>query len=233
MPTLLTVLLLSCSSPNVPVDPSPSFQPLAPNESLSRQAELARFEEGCDDGASDACSALGLYYSEDEDARNLERSTEYMTRACDLKMSAACASAGARLMERSPPNTEKAQAMFDKGCALDDPTSCFGLGQALSLTDEVERMEGAYGKACEGDQKQACANLAVHLHAEGPRNHPKRAHAAADRACALNIGVGCAIQATYYRGGEHFPADEERARSLLRQACTLGHQDSCSADELQ
>jgi len=223
MPLLLTWLLLACSN-NPPAETQPEPEP--------EVSQLERVIVGCKEGAAEACVGLGLYYAPDGEEPDPEKSRTYLTRACDLDHGPACASAGARVLERMPSDAKAARALFEKGCVLDDATSCFNFGRALADEADPEPMEAAYTKACDASQAQACANLAVHLH-EGPRKHPERAHAAADRACGLGIGLACAIQATYYRTGEVVAVDAERATSLETQACTLGHQESCSPDHLQ
>jgi TPR repeat protein len=215
MPLLFTLLFVACSTNVEESAPGPEPEPA-----------IMRFEKGCEDGDAAACASLGLYYAEDSAEPDAVKSLTYMKRACDLDHGSACGSAGARLMRQTPPDSRGAQSLFSRGCEMDDPGSCFNLGRSLADGDDPEAMEAAYAKACDADEKHACTNLAAHLH-DGPRSDPRRGHEAAARAAALTVGLGCALMATYYRSGDPRPIDIEKAESLERQACSLGHRAAC------
>ncbi len=206
MPILLT-LLLACSS---------SVQ-------TAPETTVDRLTTECTKESKAACLELGQHYAIGGEAPDAEKSKQYLSRACilreatgcaqvaalldssdperttllkracDLDHAPACSGAGVALLQQKPPNQEEALRTFERGCAADDPASCFNLGRALAYGTDVEAMEAAYSKACDADYALACANLATHF-STGARKDLERAASLNRKACSLHHRKSCSEQ---------------------------------------
>ena len=121
--------------------------------------------------------------------------------------------------------SEKAKALFERGCAASEAESCSALGD-LATREPLADPTSWYGKACELGDARACGNLgvlAVKMDAWPEAERRFR------QGCDLGSGRACEMLGNLFQEGRLGKADPVRAEALYRKGCELTFGPGCFA----
>ena len=147
------------------------------------------FATACDAGHLGACVDLGLSY--EAQGRDLDHVASLYRRACDGKVTEACANLGRVYLNAIgvARDLDKAEALFKTTCAEKSGAGCNGfalieVARAGGWPDKADAIKKAYEARCKANDAAACYTLALLLD-DGPR-----ARDALKKACdAKNVGA--------------------------------------------
>lgn len=202
---------------------------------------LRLFEQACDDGLADACSAAGEAHLRGRGtSRDPSRSIALFRRACEDGSASGCTSEAFQHATGTgvPRDDERATPIFERGCDLGNPSGCYNLGLMLEkgrgVTPNLARARAAYEKGCSGGDVLACTNLGF-LHERGLGGPADDREAAKlyslgceSDGCVPGDPIACSNLAVFYRRGRGgLDPDTRRSAELFRRACDRGQGVAC------
>ncbi len=119
-------------------------------------------------------------------------------------------------------------AFLETACQDGSASACFREGWLLWSRKggpHAARALELFRAACASGSGEACAYEAIEL-MDAPNGSGESA-AAAERACELGSGAGCAHLAFLYATGKFVKKDDRRATTLYGKACDLGDPQGC------
>jgi TPR repeat protein len=171
-------------------------------------------------GDAGDCAALGLVLTG-------EGAIDPLRVGCDGGVPEACAALAETYQRLGAP--ELALSALQDGCALQDHAACHRAGLAIASADPAAGA-GLLGRACRGDQAEACVALAG-LYLDGITPDPEIAVRAWQAACDADDlayrGAACAALGRAYEQGEGVAADPALASVAYERACQAGEGASC------
>ena len=128
----------------------------------------------------------------------------------------------------------KALQYFQQACKLDDLEGCFNIGDLAYRTGDNAGARSAFTRACELGSGMGCARGADLIERGiGGKADPRTALPMFQRAAEI-FGPACPEDATacfvlgfLSEGGKGVPKNPAKAIEAYRQACNVGHGDSC------
>jgi uncharacterized protein len=190
----------------------------------------------CKAGKGQACLDAGVRTINGKGApKDPARALELYQKACTLKVGKACGYASNLLLgDGGALDEKKSRALRERGCALDDSSSCNNLGSAWADgKDGVDRRDfkkarGYWERACKLRDGLGCFNVGnAHRLGEGVKVDMKQALARFQQSCDLGESKGCTELAILYYEGKAVPKNVPKAIELLGRACSLGSQIGC------
>ena len=198
----------------------------------SGTSDIVRAEaRACDQGDMLACTNLGTFYEAGEEvARDLERALTLYQRACEGHASIACSNAANVLRDRG--EGAAALPLLERGCAMQEPGTCFQLGRLLRSDDagapDPERAYALIRDACRARLLAACVEQAEQLRdGEGVARDSAAAYALLNATCERNSVLACVAEGAMALD-PHGPAyDRERGARLMLRACASDDAEAC------
>ena len=212
------------------------------------KAALAIAQKGCEGGSGYACSVAGSYelFSGYKivNAANAVKSWE---RGCSLGNGDACGSLAAVLLlgEVVPQDAARGVALLDDACQAGDAVACSEVADVYrtakfggSARDHLKGFDPdskkaviAFKRACTLRADQ-CEYAASKMQEMAPEVDPKETLPIAERGCAAEDEMACALLAKMYTLGEGVAKDEAKAREYFAKACNNGKGDEESCKEV-
>ncbi len=131
------------------------------------QAETAKLERSCAEGAAEACVSLALLHAKGDGVpKDTARAAVLYAAACDAGRTVACNNLGVLYFNGDgvPKDAARAAALYDKACQGGNARSCSNLAGLYRNGDGVavdaERADALFQKACDGGFASACARRA-------------------------------------------------------------------------
>jgi TPR repeat protein len=192
---------------------------------------IAFYIRACDGGHAAACNNLEKLYAagmrpEDDPPGRLT----LFEAGCERGVAAACANGGNLAnnpLMGADASLERAQALWTRGCDLEDSYSCGQLGASLFETD-FERGRTMVRDACEVGHGEACRRLArVLADKSSPHFDAERAASLFSRGCDLKDIEACLGLADALWKGRGVDKDKDAARELYDYVCTRGIESAC------
>jgi TPR repeat protein len=184
----------------------------------------------CSEGSASSCLVLARLTSEGTLLpRNLQKTGEGLSRACDLGMPEACTllvdfvSAGG-------------QSTFQNACDHHAGASCCVLGALYHSGNGVPKDDvralALFRRSCAAGWWRGCDRLGEsYLWGEGTETDHEKALENFERACTNHYAPSCYNLGVMYRRGMGVPQDQKLARDLFLQACDLGLQKACASGQ--
>jgi TPR repeat protein len=185
----------------------------------------------CNQGIAKACSNAGKAYSAGSDVAH---AIPLFQRACDSSEGPGCAGL-ARLYRHGsgvPRDEVLAARLNTRGCDLGDPASCNNLGDqyetGAGVSADLDRAIALYERSCTPLYPFGCFSLGQ-LYANQPRVlNPAKAATYYEKACGWGEPQSCLALGHMFATGNGVATDRDRARALIRAACTGGYRPACS-----
>jgi TPR repeat protein len=148
----------------------------------------------------------------------------FHARACDLGVSASCASLASLYESRRLGKAERAAELWARACSAGDTASCARAAAALP----PDKAAALFAPACAAGDQAACTSLADLLErGAGVTRDLPRARTLRDAACKVKVAPACSALARMWLRGVGGPRDGGTAWKLAEQACNLGDADAC------
>ena len=246
-PNVLIALLLSgCPAERPPKEARPpqvvtiaraGGEPTHETCRLSDEPECRRL---CDAGHGESCTRLGRLLlnripADDNPAAITATEIERLFRfGCDHGSPRGCNGLGVLAQRNWNGNGGAAAALvwYRRACDRGYPGGCYNEAQLHRFGDGLERdlprAAALYQRACDDGDPDGCATLGeMHLDGSGVDRDPQQGARLLERACKGNVGRACHnLAIRMMRDGK--PSDSVDVARLLRRACKLGSEVSCS-----
>lgn len=218
-------------------DPTPSrITTNAPKADADDDAaEIAQLEASCRGGTIDACSDLGMRYSEGRGVVEDDvKAAVFHDKACMGGVSDSCSMLGIAYSEGKGVVRDAARSAtaFGHACELGGAVSCGNFGLALikgnGIAKDSERAVAYFAKACEAGDAAACSSLgAAYSLGDGVKADARRARRFMEKACNGDDAGGCYNLGVVYDQGLGVKVDPVRAVSLYGSACDRDDAPAC------
>jgi len=174
------------------------------------------FQRACIKKDPEGCYLLAVSFKEDIIAS--------YTTACDGGWAWACTNLGVQYAQGKgvAADPERARALAEKACKLEDSMACSNLGMYLMNGSggpkDLPRAITLSRGACDADEGEACARLAqMYDEGNGTAKDQVTARKIYIRACDLD--AGCNNLGVMYDAGEGGDVDIEKAKEAFEKAC--------------
>lgn len=218
-------------------DPTPSpVTTVAPKSDTDDDAaELAQLEASCDGGTIDACSDLGMRYSEGRGVVEDDvKAAMFHDKACTGGVSDNCSMLGIAYNEGKGvvPDATRSATAFAHACEFGGAIACGNFGLALikgnGVAKDPERAVAYFDKACDAGDAAACTSLgASYSLGVGVKADARRAKRFLEKACKGDDAGGCYNLGVVYDQGLGVKIDPVRAVSLYVSACDRDDAAAC------
>lgn len=195
------------------------------------------FERRCDTGEVHRCMDMARRYLEGKPRLSVDkaRSRRYADKACDLGNAEGCKLAAqfAYHGQGGPKDGKRVAQALNTACEVGDNQACQVLSESARTGDGMP-VDGplalsAAEKGCGRKDGMSCvsAAMAVYNAPAGLVRDGERARHYADRACELEIALGCLMLEQIARSGEFGPPDTATAMDAAERGCQLRDQPAC------
>jgi TPR repeat protein len=181
----------------------------------------------CQHNSAQGCFSLGTLLSDGRLPRNPMSAARTFERACDIGLTAGCASLG-KLVKSDGDN------VLLEPCKRGNPASCFLLGslyyEGQGVGRNLERSAALYQQSCTAGFTRGCGALGEsYLAGEGVPRDMIKARQILESACDAGYAPGCFNVGIIHREGIETPKNAAVAQARFRQACDMGYQNACKA----
>lgn len=180
----------------------------------------------CDGGYLDGCAVLGSIDGPTWDAAKWD---EFYGGLCDKGHRESCWSLSRRYVDGTfqEPTAGRLQGLFERGCALGHPQSCFEAGRwQQEHGGEDAKAAELFGRACDLGDASGCSAQVDMILAGKVQGSIREFYEAFDAACEQRQSVLACTQLGYaLLDGTEVPRDAERGRRLLERVCVDAQSD--------
>ncbi len=194
----------------------------------------------CDRRNEKACNDLAVLYLNGRGvAKDRNQAISFYRKSCNIEVALGCANLGFELArdladDVPPLDPRRVEiARLSKAACNAHPYGCMRYGyllsQGLGVAKDARAAVVFHEKGCEGDQSQACFNLALaYQQGKGLESDPARAFDYFARACGLDNGPGCDAAGLMEVRGAGTGKNEEAAAEKFSRGCNLGAAGACA-----
>ncbi len=196
-----------------------------------RRAEgMNIYERVCKLKLVSACNGLAYQLTLSGKEADQTRAIALYSETCSRDDALGCANA-ALLLNDLPGAEAKTAELAGKGCKLGDVDACNLLGgifsQGKGVAKSDERAVSLWSQACDGDQRDACFELALYFSRQDDRKAHHRAVTLLSAACDVEDGFACFELSAMVRKGRGTRRDRLKAGELTVKACSLQYAPAC------
>ncbi|MFN7955109.1 MAG: serine/threonine-protein kinase [bacterium] len=217
-----------------PVVPNAATTKTPPPLPKGKLTELDLRRQACDGGDGEVCHDLGALFQEGDAGlganADATQAASYYRRSCELGVGEGCIDGGMLLVEEG--DAAGAARLYEAGCRLHKPQSCFNLAKMVKAGDGVDPDPGRaallHREACEGGLAAGCTSLGLlYENGEGVERNPKLALDLYKRGCDGGSVPGCSNLGSLYQGGNGVDQDFAKAGEYYDRACQKGLSTAC------
>ncbi len=219
-----------------PLAPAPTSSATKPVAAVpkGKMTELDLRRQACDGGDGEMCHDLGALFQEGDAglgaSADPSQATSYYRRSCELGVGEGCIDGGMLLADEG--DAGGAARLYEAGCRLHKPQSCFNLAKMVKAGDGVEADPGRaallHRQACEGGLAAGCTSLGLlYENGEGVDRNPQLALDLYKRGCDGGSVPGCSNLGSLYQGGNGVDQDFAKAGEYYDRACQKGLSTAC------
>ncbi len=222
------------ATPSIAPTPASSATKPAPPLPKGKMTELDLRRQACDGGDGEMCHDLGALFQEGDAglgaSADAAQATSFYRRSCDLGVGEGCIDGGMLMAEEG--DAAGAARLYEAGCRLHKPQSCFNLAKMVKAGDGVEADPGRaallHRQACEGGLAAGCTSLGLlYENGEGVDRNPQLALDLYKRGCDGGSVPGCSNLGSLYQGGNGVDQDFAKAGEYYDRACQKGLSTAC------
>jgi len=196
------------------------------NERMSRMKWEKEFALNRDDNIQKAEELLAKLDKQKQDGTGstgggaLSPKLQARKDKCDQGVARECNELGYDLKDIDPVASLEA---YTKGCDGDDGMACFNEALVISKKDPKAAFM-LYEQSCDLDYADGCNNLGTKLE----NDDSVKAVSLFQKGCDLKSGLACRNLAHMYELGKGTKKNARQAKTLYKQACTMGDTVACS-----
>ena len=188
------------------------------------------YERVCRLKAVSACDGLAYQLTLSGNEAEQTRAIALYSETCSRDDALGCTNA-ALVLNDLPGAEVKTAELADKGCKLGDFYACNLLAgmysQGKGVAKSEERAVSLWSQACDGDQRDACFELALYFSRQDDRNAHHRAVTLLSAACDDEDAFACFELSAMVRKGRGTRRDRLKAGQLTGRACSLQYAPAC------